>query len=187
MKVGRWKWHFWFSCCRKDWTCHWQNSQDRPASARRPRTTTHPTFEKGSSFFVYLFLTAHEIIPPFEIEMGLFPSYPPRCRATLRQMATAQRPQRAHCVLGRFGAGAPRRRAKGLKNMARRKRPKVKGWSSYCWRIHVQPLRYLDIFVAGSQCPQLTHIYPGSSTSGSFSLVRSELLVVFQHVLHSNI
>ena len=56
MKVGRWKWHFLFSCCRRDWTCHWQNSQDRPSCARRPRTTT-PSF-------VYLFLTAHEIIPP---------------------------------------------------------------------------------------------------------------------------
>lgn len=125
--------------------------------------------------------------PPLRSRWGLFPSYLPRCRATLRQMATAQRPQRAQGVWGRFGAGAPRRKAKGLKNMARWKCPKVKGWSSYCWQIYTQPLRYLDIFVAGSPCPQLTHIYPGSSTSGSFSLVPSELLGVFQHVLHSNI
>ena len=104
-------------------------------------------------------------------------SFPPlRCRATLRQMATAQRPQRAQCVLGRFRGGAPRRRAKGLKNMARWKCPKVKGWSSICWWIYMQPLRYFDIFAVGS--PWLTM----STTNTHLSRIINKWVLQFSSI-----
>ena len=114
--------------------------------------------------------------PPLRSRWWLFPSYLPRCRATLRQMATAQRPQRAQCVLGRFRGGAPRRRAKGLKNMARWKCPKVKSWSSYCWWVYMQPLRYIDIFVVGS--PWLTM----STTNTHLSRIINKWVLQFSSI-----